>query len=133
MAEYIKRTDAMKICEGYSQHCFHSNDSNGQDIADRILDDIVEIPTEDIVSTKAFEQVKWERDTAIKQLESYGVGFCENKELVEVVRCKDCKLSSEPKTVSRYDLYCNDYDVYYCEKEQKIVRGTHFCSYGERK
>lgn len=85
-----------------------------------------------VVSKEAFEQVKWERDTAIKQLESFGVGFCEDKELVEVVRCKDCKLSSEPKTVSRYDLYCNDYDVYYCEKEQKIVHGTHYCSYGEK-
>ena len=37
---------------------------------------------------KAFEQVKWERDTAIEQLESYGVGFCEEKELVEVKRSK---------------------------------------------
>lgn len=54
-------------------------------------------------------------------------------DVVEVVRCKDCKLSSEPKMVSRYDLYCNDYDVYYCEKKRKIVRGTHYCSYGERK
>ena len=51
-------------------------------------------------------------------------------DVVEVVRCKDCKLSSELKTASRYDLYCNGYDVYYCEKEQKIVCGTHFCSYG---
>lgn len=41
-------------------------------------------PTADVVSKKVFEQVKWERDTAIEQLESYGVGFCENKELVEV-------------------------------------------------
>lgn len=55
------------------------------------------------------------------------------EDVVEVVRCKDCKLSSKPKAASRYDLYCNDYDVYYCEKEQKIVRGIHYCSYGERK
>ncbi len=52
MVEYIKRTDAMKICEGYSEHCFHSNDSRGQDIADRILDDVVEIPTADVVEVK---------------------------------------------------------------------------------
>lgn len=52
MAEYIKRTDVMKICEGYSRHCFLSNDSNGQDIADRILDDVVEIPTVDVVEVK---------------------------------------------------------------------------------
>ena len=52
MAEYIKRTDVMKICEGYSEHCFNSNDSKGQDIADRILDDVVEIPTADVVEVK---------------------------------------------------------------------------------
>lgn len=57
----------------------------------------------------------------------------ENKtDWVKVVRCKDCKLSSEPKTVSRYELYCNNYDVRFCVKEQKIVCRTHFCSYGER-
>jgi hypothetical protein len=50
-------------------------------IVARAIDDT---PTADVVSTKAFEQVKWERDTAIEQLQSYGVGFCENKELAEV-------------------------------------------------
>ena len=48
MANYIKRTDVMNICEKYSEHCFHSNDSRGQDIADRILDDVVEIPSADV-------------------------------------------------------------------------------------
>ncbi len=54
-------------------------------------------------------------------------------DVVEVVRCKDCKLSSEPKAVSRLDLYSNNYDVRFCQKEQKLVCGTHFCSYGEAK
>lgn len=52
MAEYIKRIDVMKICESYSEHCFNSSDAKGQDIADRILDDVVEIPTAN------FEEVK---------------------------------------------------------------------------
>lgn len=52
MAEYIKRADAMKICRGYSQHCFKINDAKGQDIADRIEDDILEIPTADVVEVK---------------------------------------------------------------------------------
>lgn len=59
--------------------------------------------------------------------------FKNRTNFVEVVRCKDCKLSSEPKAVSRYNLYCNNYDVYYCEKEQKIVCGTHFCGYAKPK
>ena len=52
MAEYIKRTDVMKICDGYSEHCFNSSDAKGQDIADRILDDVVEIPTADVAEVK---------------------------------------------------------------------------------
>lgn len=48
MAEYIKRIDVMKICESYSEHCFNSSDAKGQDIADRILDDVVEIPTANV-------------------------------------------------------------------------------------
>ena len=41
-------------------------------------------PTADVVSMEAYKQVAWERDTAIEQLKSYGVGFCEDKELAEV-------------------------------------------------
>lgn len=46
---YIKMRDVMKICEGYSEHCFNSNDARGQAIADRILDDVVELPTANVV------------------------------------------------------------------------------------
>ena len=56
MAEYIKRVDVMKICESYSEHCFNSNDASGQDIADRILDDVIETPTADVVEVKDCEQ-----------------------------------------------------------------------------
>ena len=48
MADYIKRSDVMTICEIYSQHCFETSDSRGQDIADRILDDIVEMNIADV-------------------------------------------------------------------------------------
>ena len=66
MAEYIKRTDVMKICEGYSQHCFHSNDSNGQDIADRILDDVVETSTADVVEVETIKA--WLYEIAINNV-----------------------------------------------------------------
>lgn len=62
MAEYIKRTDVMKICEGYSEHCFSSSDAKGQDIADRILDDVVEIPTADVEEVKHGEWVEIVKD-----------------------------------------------------------------------
>ena len=47
--EYIERYKAMQICEMHSQNCFNSCNSKGQDVADLILDDIVTIPTADVV------------------------------------------------------------------------------------
>ena len=49
MAEYIKRSDVMSTCERYSQHCFETSDARGQDIADRILDDVCVMPVADVV------------------------------------------------------------------------------------
>lgn len=81
-------------------------------------------PTADVVSKKAYEQVKWERDTAIEQLKSYGVGFCENADVVEVKhggwvywqpdgtnhlwRCSVCDgaISTPMKFVADHIKYC---------------------------
>ena len=50
-----------------------------------------EAPTVDAVSRGVHDQVRWERDIAIEQLESYGVSLGEKADVVKVVRCKDCK------------------------------------------
>ena len=71
-----------------------------------------------------YEQVKWERDCAIQQLqEDYGVGLGEMKpeNLVEVVFCKDCKYSRR------------DIGLSYCEKLRRYQKDFDFCSYGERR
>ena len=96
MAEYIKRTDVMKICEGYSEHCFNSNDSKGQDIADRILDDVVEIPTADVEEVKHGEWID-----EFKSFNAVGSGSAERNYLVGY-KCSLCgrsEISKEP--------YCN--------------------------
>ena len=52
-------------------------------------------PTVDAVPVTSIEQLKWERDTAIEQLEEHGIPFCGKAEdVVRVVRCKDCKFYS---------------------------------------
>ena len=56
MAEYIKRSDVMSICESYSQHCFETSDGRGQDIADRILDDVCVMPVADVVEVVRCEK-----------------------------------------------------------------------------
>lgn len=58
MSDYIKRTDVMKICEEYSEHCFDVSNSRGQDIADSILDDVIEIPTADVEEVKHGEWIR---------------------------------------------------------------------------
>lgn len=40
----------------------------------------------DMVPTEAYQQVRWERDTAIKQLESYGVSLGEVADLKRNVK-----------------------------------------------
>lgn len=91
MAEYIKRTDVMKICREYSKHCFNSNDACGQDIADRIENDVVALPTADVV---------------------------------EVVRCKDCKYYFRDSCFN---------EVWGDSDPVPEVNKNDFCSYGERR
>lgn len=44
-------------------------------------------------------------------------------DVIEVVRCKDCRLAKES----------NDFDGwYFCKNNQMTHKPTHFCSYGER-
>lgn len=96
----------------------------GTGYQNRAMNVIQYAPTADVVSKKVFEQVRWERDTAIKQLESYGVGFCENKELTEVKYgewikdgdndtpcvCSRCGSEAPYKAINCHDKY--DYNYY---------------------
>ena len=86
---------------------------------------------------------KWERDIALSQLEEYGIGFAEKKrdDLVEVVRCKDCRFAEHGtamemgeinKTPKHYIdwIKCHNYDRH---KGVLFVKDDDFCSYGERR
>lgn len=94
-----------------------------------LYDTIKNLPPADVVPRKAFEQVKWERDTAIEQLKSYGVGFCENANVIKVVRCKDCVHFGKNKKYRD-----TKFPFSFCDKfHHNITRDDDFCSYGERK
>ena len=60
MVAYIKRVDALKICRQHSTHCFETNDARGQDIADRIEDEIAEITTADVEEVKHGEWLEFD-------------------------------------------------------------------------
>ena len=51
---------------------------------------LIQAPTVETIPKGAYEQVKWERDMAIQQLNDYGVQLGEKTDCVRVVRCKDC-------------------------------------------
>jgi len=47
-----------------------------------LAEDVDSLPTADVVSHGVYEQVAWERDTAIEQLKELGFGFGEKTEPV---------------------------------------------------
>ena len=78
---------------------------------------------DEAVSRGVYDQVRWERDIAIKQLEEHGISFgCTAPDVVKVVRCKDCK-NFTPKGMTY--TWCDWWGVDPDEED--------FCSHGERK
>lgn len=45
---------------------------------------LLAVPAADVVSKELYEQIKWERDVALAQLEEYGVSLGEKADVVEV-------------------------------------------------
>ena len=79
----------------------------------------------EIDESTSIGQIKWERDTAIAQLESYGIGFCEEKkDLVEVVRCRDCEKKTSAVNVCG-NVHCGLFRFW--------INADAFCAYGESK
>ena len=58
MNEYIKRNDVIDICEGFSDHCFDACDFEGQDIVERIEEEVIKIPTADVMEVVRCEKCK---------------------------------------------------------------------------
>ena len=85
--------------------------------------------TVDAVPKGAHDQVRWERDVAMEQLEEHGIPFGGiAPDVVKVVRCKDCKHWHEEtgfcEEHSRFDSFGMDWNMF---------ADDDFCSYGERK
>lgn len=85
------------------------------------------IPASDVVSRGVYEQVQWERDMAMQQLEEHGIPFGAKADVVEVVRCKDCKYYKHFKGLGNWCHRRIRSDIEYHTKT------TDFCSFGERK
>lgn len=103
------------------------------EIRDRCVPELVvdcmikEAPSVDAVSPGVLEQYKWERDTAIAQLEELGIGFGQKKpDMVEVVRCKECESWNKCSD----ELYIQ---IGICEKLKRYAPGSFYCADGVKR
>ena len=48
MDEYVKLSDVVRICEEYAELCHESRDYRGEEMAEQILEDVVNLPVADI-------------------------------------------------------------------------------------
>ena len=86
------------------------------------------LPAADVVSRGVFEQVKWELDMAMQQLEEHGIPFGgEADDVVNVVRCKDCKYFKHFKGCGNWCHRRIRTDIEFHTKTND------FCSWGKRK
>ena len=120
MANEKRLIDANALWEKFEHEPWYDN-ADRDEIA---LPMVFDAPTVDAVSRGVHDQVRWERDVAMKQLEEHSISFGGiAPDVVKVVRCKDCK-HSEPCGESRQCLH--PFGLNACD-------GNDFCSYGERR
>ena len=112
MSDLISRRAAIKAIDDL-QNCYNGY----SDTYDKacIIGVLEEVPSIDAVSRGVLEQVMWERDLAISQLNEIGKSWGEKMDNVAtVVRCKDC-ISFDKEGICQLheinrseDDYCSD-------------------------
>ena len=117
----MTRDEAIELLEDLDG-AIEDNQGRDYDEAFRIAIEALQAEPTKAVPPSLADVYKWERDIALSQLEEYGIGFAEKKrdDLVEVVRCKDCR-------------HYEDGMVGYCWEVDRGVSGDFFCAYGERR
>lgn len=105
--------------------------SNGhrKDVIDMAIEALHAEPNKAVPPSLA-DVYKWERDIALSQLEEYGIGFGEKKrdDLVDVVRCKDCKYwQAQEVGIVECSVCTRIHDMVF------EMGADEFCSRGERK
>lgn len=127
MDDLIRRSDAIRVAneipELIENHCF------GEGETERMMK---EIPAVDAISL-GVGTIQVERDTAIAQLAELGIGFGQKApDMVEVVRCKDCKhrgFVHECPMCYEDGSYDEDYGYDYWDVDKTTDDG--FCHCGE--
>ena len=108
MTEYINKTEL--INEVYKNPA-----TNDFQRLTQVINAVRSAPVVDVVSTRILEQIRWERDVAIEQLESYGVGFAEEADVVKVKHGKWLRTDAYP-----HRIYCSVCHKTYVTNEEVI-------------
>lgn len=127
MAEYICLEETIVSIENILREKENNKGSLAYLAFSMFVELLKQAPTADVVSIEAFEQVKWERDTALKTLEEHGIGLAQKPaDKVEVVRCKNCE---------HFKAYSDPLKGFYgeCMVRESDIGENDFCSYGIRK
>lgn len=82
-------------------------------------------PASDVVSMGVHQQVRWERDIAIEQLESYGVGFAEEADVVKVKHGKWLVIEN-PNSLNVICSNCRE-NYYVFKKGQYRIEQSNYC------
>lgn len=127
MPEYIEREELLKTYKGWLKQLESPEDEGDRRGVETCISVLRDTPSADVVSQAVFDQIKWERDTALKTLEEHGIGLAQKSDVVEVVRCKKC--------IHYVDI---GNGIHYCSRFSNedfihFVFGDNFCSYGERR
>lgn len=130
--------DPKKLIDEMSYDALMHDSVTGEHIYVQVVDvgDIEEAPVVDAIPRSVAEQIRWERDMAMAQLEEIGVGFCEmTDDVVKVVRCKDCifykvgDMALEKKYCYwAREIYKGVYDI-----PMLAMESNDYCSHGVRK
>ena len=85
MAEYIEcRNCDSPYCDGCNIHSLATMLRNGK--FECLMDNNRSINcSTDVISFATFEQIKWERDTALQTLYEHGIGLAQKVDMVEDV------------------------------------------------
>ena len=111
MKEYISKDRAKQFVCGYCNEVY-SEELCEQSNCDWMAF-IDKEPAADVISKGLYEQIKWERDVALAQLEEYGVSLGEKADVVKVrhgrwVFGKDLACCWGQILKNKHHLYCSE-------------------------
>lgn len=94
----LEERDKLALYKGFEQSQPYRHNQALRGGLRKALRCIEESPTIDVVSKDVYDQIRWERDVAIAQLEELGIGFGQVKPDMEIVRHGYWKVIEESET-----------------------------------